>query len=48
MGNREIYGESLGKIIAYENRYGVYFGGMEMFWNQTMMMVTQHDEYPKN
>lgn len=27
MGDRETFGESLGKISAYENRYGVYFGG---------------------
>lgn len=47
MGNREIYGESVGKIVAYENRYGVYLG-VEMFWGQAMMMATQHDEYPKN
>ena len=40
MGNREICGESLGKVSAYEHRYRVYLGGgVGVFWNQTMLMV---------
>lgn len=40
MGNREICGESLGKVSAYEHRYRVYLGGgVGVFRNQTMLMV---------
>ena len=34
------------KLIA--NRPGSYFGVMEIFWNQIILMVTQHCEYIKN